>query len=141
MRFIVLVKSTPENEGKGPDKEGFEEMGRFNMELAKAGKILSMDGLHPSSKGAKISFSRGRASVIDGPFTEAKELIAGYWIIEANSLEEAIGLMSRAPFENGQLEIRRIFETSEFPSEFIDREKNTDLRALIERANADRKTP
>lgn len=140
MRFIVLVKSTPETEGKGPNKEGFEEMGRFNMELAKAGKILSMDGLHPSSKGAKLSFSRGRASVIDGPFTEAKELIAGYWIIQANSLEEATQLMSHAPFENGQLEIRRIFETSEFPSEFIDKEKNSEIRALIERANADRKS-
>jgi hypothetical protein len=135
MRFIVMVKKTPETEVSVPDKEAFEEMGRFNMELANAGMILSMDGLHPSWEGTKITFTGGQKSVTDGPFTEAKELVGGFWIIQAKSKEDAIAWMSRAPFENGQLEIRQLFEVSDFPSDYIDKEKNTELHSLIDRAN------
>ena len=136
MRFIVLVKATPESEVRLPDKESFAEMGRFNMELAKAGMILDMNGLQPTAKGARISFSGGTKTVTDGPFTESKELVAGYWIIQAESKEDAIAWMSRAPFENGQIEIRPLFEMSDFPSDFIEEEKNKELHSLIDRAKA-----
>ncbi len=109
MRFIVLVKTTPDSEGKLPDKESFAEMGRFNMELAKAGMILDMNGLQPTSKGARISFSGDKRTVTDGPFTESKELVAGYWIIQADSREDAIAWMSRAPFESGEIEVQAAF--------------------------------
>jgi hypothetical protein len=91
MRFMVFVKNVPEAEGgKLPDKEAFEAMGRFNLEMANAGMVLAADGLQPTSKGARISFSGGKPSVTDGPFTESKELVAGFWIIQAKSKEDAI---------------------------------------------------
>jgi hypothetical protein len=134
-----MVKSTPETEGRLPDKEAFAEMGRFNMELAEAGMILAMDGLQPSSKGAQIAFSNGKRAVTDGPFTEAKELVAGFWIIQAKSKEDAIAWMSRAPFENGRLEIRQLYDVSDFPPGLIEKEKNKEVRSLIDRANAELK--
>jgi hypothetical protein len=140
MRFIVLVKTTPEAEVKLPDKAAFAEMGRFNMELAKAGMILAMDGLQSTSKGARISFAGGKTAVTDGPFTETKELVAGFWIIQAKSKEDAIAWMSRAPFEEGQLEIRELFEISDFPPGFVEKEKSNELHSLIDRANAANKS-
>ncbi len=140
MRFLVMVKTTPEIEaaagGKLPPKEAFEQMGRFNMELAKAGMLLAMDGLQATSKGARIQFGDGKKTVTDGPFTESKELVAGFWIIQAKSKEDAIAWMSRVPFEGGEIEIRPIFERSDFP-DVINPERRAEVEALMDRANAE----
>ena len=120
MRFMVIVKSTPEAEKEGalPDPELLLDMGKFNEELIKAGIVLAMDGLHPSSKGARVKFSGKSRTVVDGPFTEAKELIAGFSILQVKSLEEAIEWVKRAPFcsptGEGEVEIRQIFEMEDF---------------------------
>jgi hypothetical protein len=120
MRFMVLVKASPDSEaGVLPSAELVAAMGRYNEELARAGVMLAGDGLHPSSKGARIKFSGDKRAVTDGPFTEAKELIAGYWLIQAKSREEAIEWASRAPFEDGEVEIRQVFETSDFPPDVL----------------------
>jgi hypothetical protein len=117
---MVIVKSTPESEKEGslPDPELLLEMGKYNEELSKAGVLLALDGLHPSSKGARVRFSGGSHTVIDGPFTEAKELIAGFSILQVKSLEEAIEWVKRAPNCNpggdSEVEIRQIFEMEEF---------------------------
>ena len=99
MRFMVIVKATPESEKKGPlpDPQFLADMGKYNEELIKAGIVLAMDGLHPSSKGARVKFSGKSRTVIDGPFTEAKELIAGFWLWQVKSLEEAIEWVKRGP--------------------------------------------
>ncbi len=116
MRFMVIVKATPESEKEGalPDPQLLLEMGKYNEELVKAGVLLALDGLHPSSKGARVKFSGGSHTVIDGPFTEAKELIAGFSILQVKSLEEAIEWVKRAPNCNpageSEVEIRQIFE-------------------------------
>jgi hypothetical protein len=116
MRFMVLVPASMESEaGVLPDEKALTEMGKFNEELVKAGVMLAGEGLHASSKGARIRFSGGKPTVIDGPFTESKELIAGFWLIQAKSKDEAIAWMKRAPFDGGTvLEIRQVFETEEF---------------------------
>jgi hypothetical protein len=120
MRFMVIVKSTPELEKKGalPDPELMLEMGKYNEELMKAGVLLALDGLHPSSKGARIKFSGKSRTVVDGPFTEAKELIAGFSILQVKSLEEAIEWVKRAPNCNpgvdSEVEIRQVFEMEDF---------------------------
>ena len=120
MRFMVIVKSTPEAEKEGalPDPELLLEMGKYNEELSKAGVLLALDGLHPSSKGARVKFSGKSRTVIDGPFTEAKELIAGFSILQVKSLEEAIEWVKRAPNCNpggdSEVEIRQIFEMEDF---------------------------
>jgi hypothetical protein len=120
MRFMVIVKSTPEAEKAGalPDPELMLEMGRYNEELSEAGVLLALDGLHPSSKGARVKFSGKSRTVIDGPFTEAKELIAGFSILQVKSLEEAIEWVKRAPNCNpagdSEVEIRQIFEMEDF---------------------------
>ena len=116
MRFMVIVKATPESEKEGalPDPQLLLEMGKYNEELSKAGVLLALDGLHPSSKGARVKFSGNSRTVIDGPFTEAKELIAGFSILQVKSLEEAIEWVKRAPNCNpagdSEVEIRQIFE-------------------------------
>ena len=115
MRFMVIVKSSPENEKEGfrPDPQLLAEMGKFNEELIKAGVVLAMDGLHPSRKGARVKFSGTHRTVIDGPFTEAKELIAGFWIWKVKSLEEAIEWVKRAPGPDDgeyEIEIRQVGE-------------------------------
>ncbi len=116
MRFMVIVKATPESEKAGalPDPQLLLEMGKYNEELAKAGVLLALDGLHPSSKGARVRFSGKSRTVIDGPFTEAKELIAGFSILQVKSLEEAIEWVKRAPNCNpdgdSEVEIRQVFE-------------------------------
>ena|SRR5256885_1464851 len=122
MRFIVFVPASKESEkGIMPPKALFEAMGKFNEEMMKAGVMLAGEGLTPSSKGARIKFSNGgKPQVTDGPFTESKELVAGFWIIQAKSKEEAIEWMKRAPFgEGAELEIRPIMELADFPPDTL----------------------
>jgi hypothetical protein len=114
---MVLVKASAESEaGEMPSTELLEEMGRYNEELAKAGVMLAGEGLHPSSKGARVRFAgKGEdTTVIDGPFTEAKELIAGFWLWQVSALDEAIEWVRRAPFEDTDIEIRPVFEAEDF---------------------------
>jgi hypothetical protein len=116
MRFMVIVKACKDSEaGVLPTKELLAEMGKFNEELVRAGVMLAADGLHASSKGKRVRFSEGKTTVIDGPFAETKELIAGYWLWQTTSLEEAVEWLKRAPFDGGvEVEIRQIFEVEDF---------------------------
>ena len=116
MRFMVLVPGNPESEaGEMPGTEMLEAMTKYNEELVRAGVMLAGEGLHPTSKGAKVRFDGRERTVIDGPFTEAKEIVAGYWIWECASREEAIEWLKRAPFDGGvEIELRPIFETDDF---------------------------
>jgi hypothetical protein len=119
MRFMVIVKATAESEKEGalPDPQLLAEMGKYNEELIKAGIVLAMDGLQPSSKGARVKFSGKSRTVVDGPFTETKELIAGFWLWQVKSLEEAIEWVKRCPNPHGgdsEIEIRQIFEMEDF---------------------------
>ena len=116
MRFMVIVKENEESEaGVLPDQKILEEMGKYNEELVKAGVMLAGEGLHPSSKGARVKFDGGKRTVTDGPFSETKELIAGFWLIQAKSREEALEWVKRAPFDGGvELEVRQIFENEDF---------------------------
>jgi hypothetical protein len=135
MRVMVMVKATRESEaGVMPSTELLAAMGRFNEELVKAGVMLAGEGLHPSSKGARVNFSGGKRTVTDGPFAETKELVAGFWLWQVKSLEEAIEWLKRAPFKEGEVEIRQVFEASDFGAEFTPelREQEERLRAEIE---------
>src|SRR3954471_241244 len=116
MRFMVIVKASEESEaGVLPDEKILSEMGKYNEELVKAGVMLAAEGLHPSSKGARVKFSGGKRTVIDGPFPETKELIAGYWMWQVKSKEEAIEWLKRAPFDGGtEIELRQVFEADDF---------------------------
>jgi hypothetical protein len=118
MRFMVIVKATKDSEaGVLPSQELITAMGKYNEELVKAGIMLAGDGLHPSSKGARVRFSGPKRTVIDGPFTETKELIAGYWLWQVKSLEEAIEWVKRCPnphCEDSDIEIRQVFEAEDF---------------------------
>ena len=115
MRVMVLVKADEHSEaGVLPDEKILTEMGQFNEELFKAGVMLAGEGLQPSSKGARVRFSGAKRTVIDGPFTEAKELIAGYWLWQVESMQEAIEWLKRAPFDQTEVEIRQVFETEDF---------------------------
>jgi hypothetical protein len=116
MRFMVLVPAGPESEaGEMPSTEQLEAMTKFNEELAKAGVMLAGEGLHPSSKGARVRFEGTKRTVIDGPFTEAKELVGGYWIWDCASREEALEWLKRAPFDAGTvIELRQVFEADDF---------------------------
>src|SRR5229473_1894856 len=117
MRFMVLVKADKNSEaGVLPDKKILTEMGKFNEELVKAGVMLAAEGLHPSSKGARVKFAGGKRIVTDGPFTEAKELIAGFWLWQVKSKQEAIEWLKRAPFDLTEVEIRQVYEAAEFAS-------------------------
>ena len=119
MRFMVIVKADKDSEaGVLPSKELLAEMGKFNEELAKAGVMLAGEGLQASSKGARVRFSGDKRTVIDGPFSETKELIAGFWLWEVRSKEEAIEWLKRAPFREGEVEIRQVFEADDFGAEF-----------------------
>ena len=116
MRFMVLVRASKESEaGSLPDEKILSEMGSFNDELIEAGVLLAGEGLQPSSKGARVAYSGSRRTVTDGPFTEVKELIAGYWLLQVKSGEEAIEWAKRAPFRDGEVEIRQVFELEDFP--------------------------
>ena len=123
MRFMVIVKATPNSEaGVMPTEQLLADMTRYNEELAKAGVLLAGEGLHPSSRGARIRFNGDKRSVIDGPFAETKELVAGFWLIQVRSLDEAIEWVKRAPSpmpgEESEIEIRQVFEPEEFGAEF-----------------------
>lgn len=118
MRFMVLVKADKQSEaGAMPSREMLEAMGKFNEQLIQAGVMLAGEGLHPSVKGARVRFSDGKKTVIDGPFAETKELVAGFWIWKVNSRQEAIDWLKRAPFEGTEVEIRQVFETEDFGAE------------------------
>ncbi len=119
MRFMVIVKADKDSEaGVLPDRKLLEDMGNFNEELSKAGVMLAGEGLQPSSKGARVRFSGGKKTVIDGPFAETKELVAGFWLWQVKSKEEAIEWLKRAPFEDTEVEIRQVFEAEDFGAEF-----------------------
>jgi hypothetical protein len=132
MRFMLLVKADKASEaGVLPDKKMLTEMGKFNEEMVKAGVMLAGEGLQPSSKGARVTFSGGKRTVVDGPFTEAKELIAGFWLIQVKSRDEAIEWIKRAPFQEAEVEVRQVFEAEDFGDEFTPelREQEERLRA------------
>ncbi len=115
MRFMVLVKATKETEaGVLPDEKILRQMGKFNEELVKAGVMLVGEGLQPTSKGARVRFSGSKRTVIDGPFSESKELVAGFWLWQVKSKDEAIEWLKRAPFEDTEVEIRQVFEMADF---------------------------
>jgi len=124
MRFMVLVKATKQSEaGEMPSEKLLADMGKFNEEMVKAGVMLAGEGLQPSSKGARIRFEANKRTVIDGPFAETKELIAGFWIIQVKSKQEAIEWMKRCPcpfpdMEASEIEIRQVFEAADFGAEF-----------------------
>ena len=122
MRFMILVKATAESEaGKMPSEKLLADMGKFNEELVKAGVMLAGEGLHPSSKGARVKFSGPNRTVVDGPFTETKELVAGFWLWDVKSKEEAIEWVKRCPNPmegDSEIEIRQVFEASDFGEEF-----------------------
>jgi len=135
MRFMVIVKANKDSEaGVLPDEKLLTEMGKFNEELVKAGVMLAGEGLHPSSKGARVKFDGKKRIVTDGPFTEAKELIAGFWLWQVKSKDEAIEWLKRAPFDQTEVEIRQVFEAEDFaPSDPTGRlrEQEARLRAGI----------
>ena len=134
MRVMVIVKADKNSEaGVLPSKELLAEMGKYNEELAKAGVMLAGEGLQASSKGARVKFSGNKRSVIDGPFSETKELIAGFWLWQVRSMDEAIEWLKRAPFREGELEIRQVFEAEDFGDEFTPelREREERLRQQL----------
>ena len=135
MRFMVIVKANPESEaGVLPSTEILSEMTKFNEELAKAGVMLAGEGLQPSSKGARIRFEGKKRTVIDGPFTETKELIAGFWLWQVRSRDEAIEWLKRAPFQEGEVELRQVFEAEDFGEKLTPelREREERLRERTE---------
>ncbi|WKK25977.1 YciI family protein [Streptomyces olivoreticuli] len=115
-RFMMIVKATEESEtGVLPSKELVTEMTQYNEQLVKAGALLAADGLQTSAKGARVTFSGGRPVVTDGPFAETKELIAGFWIIQVKDRDEALEWARRVPFQDGEIEVRQVFEPTDFP--------------------------
>ncbi|HEV8483450.1 MAG TPA: YciI family protein [Blastocatellia bacterium] len=139
MRFMIIVKANKDSEaGIMPDEKLLSEMGKYNEELVKAGIMLAGEGLHPSSKGARVRFSGRERTVIDGPFSETKELIAGFWLWQVKSKEEAIEWVKRCPNPmagESEIEIRQVFEAEDFGAEFTPelREQEERLRAQIEK--------
>jgi hypothetical protein len=132
MRVMVLVKADENSEsGKLPDEKILTEMTKFNEELVKAGVLLAGDGLHPSSKGKRVRFSGAKRTVIDGPFSETKELIAGFWLWQVRSIDDAVEWLKRAPFDGTEVEIRPVFEAADFGDAFTPelREKEARIRA------------
>ena len=135
MRFMVIVKATEDSEnGVMPDEKLLADMGKFNEELVKAGVMLAGEGLHPTSKGARVKFSGTKRTVTDGPFSETKELIAGYWLFQVKSLAEAIEWVKRSPnpFPEGEseIEIRQVFEADDFGAEFTPELREREVRVL-----------
>ena len=134
MRFMVIVKANKDSEaGVMPTKEMLTEMGKFNEELAKAGVMLAGEGLHPSSKGVRVRFAGKKPIVTDGPFAETKELVAGFWMWQVKSKEEAIDWLKRAPFQDTEVEIRQVFEAEDFGAEFTPelRDQEERLKARV----------
>jgi hypothetical protein len=139
MRFMIIVKADEDSEaGVLPSKELLADMGKYNEELARAGVMLAGEGLHPSSKGARVRFSGSKRTVIDGPFAETKELIAGFWLIQAKSKEEAIEWVKRAPNpfpgKESEIEIRQVFEAEDFGAEFTPELREQEKRVLEQAA-------
>jgi hypothetical protein len=129
MRFMILVKANEQTEaGVLPDEAILTAMGKFNEDLVKAGVMLAGEGLQASSKGARVRFSQGKRTVIDGPFTETKELIAGFWLWEVKSKDEAIEWVKRAPFQEEEIEIRQVFEADDFGEVFTSELREADER-------------
>ena len=139
MRFMVIVKANKETEtGIMPSEQLLTEMGNYNEELVKAGVMLAGEGLHPSSKGARVKFSGEKRTVIDGPFAETKELVAGYWLWKCKSKEEAIEWVKRCPNPTGEesvIEIRQVFEAEEFGPEFTPKLREQEERLLAQIAS------
>jgi hypothetical protein len=135
MRFMVIVKADKNSEaGVMPSREILTAMGKFNEELVKAGVMLAGEGLHPTSKGKRVRFSGGKHTIIDGPFAESKELIAGFWLWQVRSMDEAVEWLKRSPFDGGtEIEIRQVFETEDFGSEMTPelKEQEERLRAQV----------
>ena len=132
MRFMVIVKADKDTEaGVMPSEKLLADMGNYNDELVKAGVMLAGEGLHPSKKGVRVRFAGNKKTVIDGPFAETKELIAGFWLLQVKSLEEAIEWVKRAPMQDTELEIRQVFEADDFGAEFT-----PELREQEERQRA-----
>jgi hypothetical protein len=134
MRFMVIVKGSEDSErGVMPTEQELAEMGRYNEELVKAGVMLAGEGLHPSSKGFRVQFaSDNSGTVVDGPFTESKELIAGFWILQVSSREEVLEWVKKAPFREGEVEVRQVFEDEEFTNATAEqREAESRLRATV----------
>ena len=137
MRFMVIIKADAKSEaGEMPSERLLNEMGKYNEELVKAGVMLAGEGLHPSSKGARVRFSGTKRTVVDGPFLETKELVAGFWLIQVKSKEEAIEWVKRIPNPDGadtEVEIRQVFEAEDFGAEFTPeaREQERRLRAEL----------
>ncbi len=133
MRVMVIVKASKDSEaGVMPSTELLTAMGNYNDELVKAGIMLAGEGLHPTSKGKRVRFSGKQRTVIDGPFTETKELIAGFWLWQVRSMDEAIDWIKRAPFDQEEIELRPVFEMDDFGAEFT-----PELRAQEERQRAE----
>ncbi|HEV8113474.1 MAG TPA: YciI family protein [Planctomycetota bacterium] len=133
MRFLVMVKATKASEaGEMPSEKLLTDMGKFNEELSKAGVLLAAEGLHPSSKGARVRFSGSKRTVVDGPFPETKELVAGFWLWQVKSKEEAIEWVKRCPnpFEgiDSEIEIRQVFEAADFGPEFTPQARESEKR-------------
>ena len=142
MRVMVIVKANQDSEASVmPSERMLTEMGKFNEELVKAGVMLAGEGLHPSSKGKRVKFSGNKVSVIDGPFAETKELIAGFWLWQVRSIDEAIEWVRRMPnpadAQEGEIEIRPVFEAEDFGAEFTPelQEQEARLRAQVEAQN------
>lgn len=135
MRFMILLKANETTEaGVMPDEEVFAEMGKYNEELMNAGVLLAGEGLHPSSNGVRVTFSGDSPTVTDGPFTETKELVAGFWIFQVDSLDEAIEWVKRSPLGGGaEVEIRQVFEAEDFGDAFTPelREQEERMRAQL----------
>ena len=144
MRFMIIVKATKDSEaGVMPDEKLLTDMGKYNEELVRAGVMLAGEGLHPSSKGARVRFSGTRRTVIDGPFAETKELIAGFWLWQVKSLEEAIEWVKRCPNPmpgESEIEIRRVFEAEDFGEEFTPELREQEKRVWAEAERLAKKT-
>ena len=136
MRFMVIVKANKDSEAGGmPTEKMLADMGNYNQQLADAGVMLAGEGLHPSSKGARVKFGDGgKTTVVDGPFAATEELVSGFWLWKVNSREEALDWLKRAPFENAEVELRQIFEAEDFGDEFTPelREQEDRIRAQVE---------
>jgi hypothetical protein len=135
MRVIVLVKANKDSEaGVMPKRAELEAMGKFNEQLVKAGVMQAGEGLHPSSKGARVRFSGGKPTVTDGPFAETKELVAGFWLWKVKSLDDAVDWLKRAPFKDAEIEIRPLFEAEDFGDELTPdmRQRESRQRAELE---------
>ena len=139
MRFMVIIKGNEDTEaGVMPTEQELAEMGAFNEELVKAGVMLAGEGLHPTSKGAKVRFDKdGNATVVDGPFTETKELVAGFWILEVSSREEVLEWIKKAPFKDSELEVRQVFSDDDFGDAMTPelRAKEEEMRAAVAARN------